>query len=220
MPDDTATLARAPDLAPAPQPDAGDLLAQRFFPDPGGPLPPSSATTSAPKPQAKGGLPLMTYALAALVVAVLLWGAWVTKRVSSPVAPLPIASVRLEAIVSEYVRAQSHSNAPQDQVARETAGFMAALDAALRTRGAAGTTVLVGEAVLSQNVPDITDEIRKAVYAKVPLPVPATGSAPAGSAGALPAGVSVPLAPPPFQSGPFESAPVAPLPEPGLAPAN
>ena len=200
MADDTAMLAPAPDLHDALPPCGDDPIARAFPPDPAVPSAPlSSAKTKPTERYAKGGLPPMTYALAALVVAVLLWGAWVTKRVSSPVAPLPIASVRLEAIVVEYVQAQTHSGASDDQVTRQTADFMAALDQALRARGAAGTTVLVGEAVLSQNVPDITEDIRKAVYAKVPLPVPA---------------------PLPLAASPFELSPAAPLPDPGLAPAN
>ena len=114
------------------------------------------------------GLPRIAYVAAALIVAVLLWGAWVTKHLLTPPATVPMASVRLEGIVSEYVQAQSHSNSPPEQVAAQTRAFMGTLDEELRKVGAGGTTVLVGEAVLSKNVPDITDQIRKAVFARVP----------------------------------------------------
>ena len=178
MADDTATLAR-PVPAPAsasPHP-TDDLFADRFPRDPASPDPRSSSAKSASKPKVKEGLPPLTYALAAIAIAMLLWGAWVTKKLAAPIVHAPIASVRLEAIVSEYVQAQSHTNSSSDVVTRQTGAFMAALDAELKARGSSGTTVLVGEAVLSQNVPDITDDIRRAVYAKVPLPASAAPGA-------------------------------------------
>ncbi len=82
--------------------------------------------------------------------------------------------------------------------------------------GASGTTVLVGEAVLSKNVPDITDQIRRAVFARVPLPAaapntpagPAVGAMlPQASGNVAPAapGAAVPTA------SPFGPAPVSPV---------
>ena len=47
---------------------------------------------------------------------------------------------------------------------------MAALGEELKGARCDGTTVMVGEAVLSQNVPDITADVRNAIYAKVPPP--------------------------------------------------
>jgi hypothetical protein len=82
----------------------------------------------------------------------------------------PIASVQLESIIGEYVQAQARSNTPPEIVTHQTQAFMAALGAELKARGADGTTVMVGEAVLSQNVPDITADVRRSIYAKVPVP--------------------------------------------------
>ena len=76
--------------------------------------------------------------------------------------------------------------------------------------------VLVGEAVLSKNVPDITDQIRRAVFARVPLPAaapntpagPAVGAMlPQASGNVAPAapGAAVPTA------SPFGPAPVSPV---------
>ena len=46
-----------------------------------------------------------------------------------------------------------------------------ALDKELQRRSAGGQIVLVGEAVLTKNVPDITDSLRQSVYASgVPRP--------------------------------------------------
>lgn len=164
------------------------------------------------------GLPRIAYVAAALIVAVLLWGAWVTKHLLTPPATVPMASVRLEGIVSDYVQAQSHSNSPPEQVAAQTRAFMGTLDEELRKVGAGGTTVLVGEAVLSKNVPDITDQIRKAVFARVPLPAaaPAPASGPAvgamlpSASGSVAPSAQVQAAPAP-QGSPFGPAPVSPV---------
>jgi len=125
------------------------------------------------------GLPPTAYVFGALAVAALLWGAWVTKNILDPaVVKAPIASVRLESIIGEYVQAQARSNTPPEVVTQQTQAFMAALGEELKARGADGTTVMVGEAVLSQNVPDITADVRNAIYAKVPPPAAAAAAPP------------------------------------------
>ena len=125
------------------------------------------------------GLPPTAFLFAGLAVAALLWGAWVTKNIVDPaVVKAPIASVRLEQIIGEYVQAQARSNTPPEIVTQQTQAFMAALGEELKARGADGTTVMVGEAVLSQNVPDITAEVRSAIYAKVPPPAARAAAAP------------------------------------------
>lgn len=138
---------------------------------------PSAAT--GPASHRRKGLPPTAFLFAGLAVAALLWGAWVTKNILDPsVVKAPIASVRLEQIIGEYVQAQARSNTPPEVVTRQTQAFMAALGEELKARGADGTTVMVGEAVLSQNVPDITAEVRNAIYAKVPPPAAAAVAPP------------------------------------------
>ena len=184
------------------------------------PAAPASATplprprASAPQPaatKARQGLPPITWALAALAVVMLLWAAWVTKHIASAPPQLPMASVRLEALVTEYVQAQSHSNGTPDAVTQQTARFMSAIEDELKRVGASGTTVLVGEAVLSKNVPDITDQVRKAVYAKVPLPTAAAGpqlgaAAPAPILPQQGIGAAAVTAPSPFAGAPVGTA--------------
>lgn len=174
---------------------------------------PSGATPPAVKKAE--GLPPITWAMAAIAIVMLLWGAWVTKHIASPAAAVPMASVRLETIVSEYVQAQSHSNGQPEAVAAQTRAFMGALDQELQKVGASGTTVLVGEAILSKNVPDITDQIRRAVYAKVPLPAaaPASPAGPAvGAVAPSASGAAAPIAPaaspfaPPAQGSALDAA--------------
>lgn len=137
---------------------------------------------SAPRSsQRRKGLPPSAFLLSGFAVVALLWGAWVTKNILDPsVVKAPIASVRLEQIIGEYVQAQARSNTSPEVVTQQTQAFMAALGEELKARGADGTTVMVGEAVLSQNVPDITADVRNAIYAKVPPPAaPASAPPPA-----------------------------------------
>lgn len=99
-----------------------------------------------------------------------LWGAWVTRELlSTPTAPT-LVRVQLSSIIGEYVAAQARSQTPPDMVTAETKAFMGAVQRNLEARGARGQVVLVGEAVLAGNVPDVTMAVRREVYAKVPSP--------------------------------------------------
>lgn len=199
----TDPIAEAP--APAPAPRAPRVAASR------------------PAPARIEGLPPITWAFAAIAVVMLLWAAWVTKHIAAAPPQIPMASVRLEALVTEYVQAQSHSNGTPEAVTQQTGRFMAAIEEELKRIGANGTTVLVGEAVLSKNVPDITDQVRKAVYAKVPLPAAAPAPAAAPQVGAAAPLPPVPAADPSALASaapsPFAAAPAA-SPFAGAGPAS
>ena len=173
-----------------PIPDFGGAHSEPALANPASP----SSAPSAPRTSSKRkGLPPMAFAFGALAVAALLWGAWVTKSILDPaVVKAPIASVRLEQIIGEYVQAQARSDTPPEVVTQQTQAFMTVLGEELKARGADGTTVMVGEAVLSQNVPDITEDVRRAIYARVPPPAarapapPAAMQAPGGAPPMLP----------------------------------
>lgn len=142
----------------------------------------SPAPASSPSALAKPARPprrlgLMPVALVAGVVAAGLWGAWVTKNVLAARDLPPMAKVQLAGLVGEYVQAQARSATPPEQVTAETRSFMAEIQRNLEARGNAGQVVLVGEAVLAGDVPDITGELRREVYAKVRMPQPATAQA-------------------------------------------
>ncbi|MDR7920519.1 TrbI F-type domain-containing protein, partial [Escherichia coli] len=82
-----------------------------------------------------------------------------------------IVSARLSSLVGDYVEAQRYSGSPPDRVRAEMQAFMSSLDTELQRRSQSGQIVLVGEAVLTKNVPDITDSLKKAVFAAgVPEP--------------------------------------------------
>ena len=99
-----------------------------------------------------------------LVLAATIWGMWVTRELVKPRQDR-IVAVRLSSIVGDYVQAQARSASPPTQVEAEMRKFMEALDSELAQRARKGEVVLVGEAVLTKNVPDITDDLRDAVYA-------------------------------------------------------
>ena len=119
----------------------------------------------------------MPVALVGGLVAAGLWGAWVTKNLMASEGTAPMARVQLSAIVGEYVQAQARSATPPEQVTAETQAFMAEIQRSLEARGQRGQVVLVGEAVLAGNVPDITAELRREVYAKVRMPRAAAADA-------------------------------------------
>ena len=130
-----------------------------------------AAVSPAAPPRRIGWMPV---ALVGGLVAAGLWGAWVTKNLMAEEGTAPMARVQLSAIVGEYVQAQARSATPPEQVTAETRAFMAEIQRNLEARGSKGQIVLVGEAVLAGNVPDITASLRKEVYTKVRMPQPAT----------------------------------------------
>ena len=120
---------------------------------------------------------LLPVAAVSGLVAVGLWGAWVTRELTTQADRPSIARIQLSSMVGDYVQAQARSATPPDQVTAETRAFMAEIERNLKARGAKGQIVLVGEAVLAGDVPDITAEVRRQVFAKVRMPQPAPQAA-------------------------------------------
>ncbi len=102
--------------------------------------------------------------IGALTLLAIIWCMWVTKALVAPKQD-HIVSARLSSIVGEYVQGQARSASPPAQVESEMRTFLASLDRELQRRSANGQVVLVGEAVLTKNVPDITESLKAAVYA-------------------------------------------------------
>jgi len=116
------------------------------------------------------GFTRVQIAAGVLALILLVWAVWVTKALVSPRQD-NIVAARLSGLVGDYVEAQRFSGSPPERVKAEMQAFMASLDKELQRRSADGQMVLVGEAVLTKNVPDITESIKKAVYASgVPEP--------------------------------------------------
>ena len=156
-------MARSPrsSAASAPGPTAGPLF---------------EAEVSTPRAAPRARIGLVPVAMVGALVAAGLWGAWVTRNVLGAGGTPAIAKVQLAGIVGEYVQAQARSATPPEQVTSETRAFMGEVQKNLERRGASGQIVLVGEAVLAGNVPDITAEVRREVYARIKMPQPAAAT--------------------------------------------
>ncbi|MCY1669613.1 TrbI F-type domain-containing protein [Novosphingobium sp. SL115] len=114
--------------------------------------------------------------LVGLGVAIGLWGAWVTREVARPATTPRFVRVQLSSMIGEYVSAQARTQTPPDTVTAQTKAFMRAVQGNLEARGAQGQVVLVGEAVLAGDVPDVTQAVRREVYARIPVPDAGSGA--------------------------------------------
>lgn len=122
-----------------------------------------------------GGFSRVELTAGFLVLVAVVWAVWITKTVTA--RQDHIVSVRLADVVGDYVEMQRYSASQPEQVRVEMQRFMQALDNELQARSGKGQVVLVGEAVLSKDVDDITDSVKKAVFASgIPLPKRATAA--------------------------------------------
>lgn len=135
------------------------------------PVPPSAPDVREAKRKIGfGGFTRGQIFLGLVLVATIVWGMWVTRALTQSKQE-HIVSARLSSLVGDYVEAQRYSGSPPDRVRAEMQAFMSSLDTELQRRSQSGQIVLVGEAVLTKNVPDITDSLKKAVFAAgVPEP--------------------------------------------------
>lgn len=133
-------------------------------------LPSAPKTAAAKRKVGFGGFTRPQMLLGVLLIGAVVWGMWVT-RILTASKQEHIVSARLSSLVGDYVEAQRFSGSPPDRVRAEMQAFMSSLDKELQRRSESGQVVLVGEAVLTKNVPDITDSLKKAVFASgVPEP--------------------------------------------------
>lgn len=152
--------------------------------------------TSAPvqaQPKPKTAM-LKMVALTGGAVAAALWGVWVTSTITkSPMQEAGFVTVNLQPLIQEYVQAQARTNTPPELVTQQTQAFMLALEEELKRRGANGQTIVVAEAVISKNLPDITADVRRAIYGRVPAPM--AQAVPAAPAPVMGGGPGAPLPP-------------------------
>lgn len=137
----------------------------------------SVAIASVATPPGMAGQPLRRWLLLAGAGALAVWGAWATRvLVDLARERQPIVQVRLSEIVADYVRDAARSSLPADEVSRQTARFLKALNDVVGAQGSGGRIVLLSNAVVSGELPDITAEVRAQVYARVSRPIPAPAS--------------------------------------------
>jgi len=105
------------------------------------------------------------------------WVAWATKGiVELRTHQTHIVKARLTEVVSDYVQATARSGGSPDQVTQATANFLRVLNDVVTARSADGQIVLLANAIVAGQAPDITDQIRAEVYAKVPRPAAASNN--------------------------------------------
>lgn len=104
-------------------------------------------------------------------IAIFIWGAWVTKNLPVEESGEPeFVQLQLQGIISEYLTAQARSSADEQTAAQQTSVFMTTLDQTVAGLAESGKVVLVHEAVIGGDIPDVTQSVKAAVYAKVSRP--------------------------------------------------
>ena len=131
----------------------------------------SAATATKKQPRSFAGMSAKELIVLVAAIAIFMWGAWVTKNlVAENDSNGELVQLQLQAIIGEYLQAQARSASDEQTAARETAAFMATLDKTVEDLSADGKVVLVHEAIIGGDIPDITEEVKAAVYSKVPRP--------------------------------------------------
>lgn len=165
------------------------------------------------KPARFAGLTYAQLGLMAVALAAAIWGMWATAKIFA-LEDRRVVSVRLAAIVNDFVTAEARSGTPPDQLTARTRTFMTALDSVLKKRAADGQVVLVGEAVVAASVPDVTMEVVADLAQLVKMRPPAAmppAMAPTVMPQAAPApGLIPPSAPRPSSNSPFGEEPGLP----------
>ena len=198
---------------PRPAPPAPHL-AKSYASNSGGDEPAAERTAGTQEPvravrdrRRFAGLTYSQLALMAAALAAGIWGMWATAKIFA-LEDRRVVSVRLAAIVNDFVTAEARSGTPPDQLTARTRSFMIALDSVLKKRAEGGQIVLVGEAVVAASVPDVTMEVVADLAQLVKMSPPA----------AMPPAMAPPIAPtvmPQAAPAPDQIAPSAPEPSPG-----
>jgi len=117
------------------------------------------------------GVPAGQLALAIALIGALGWGAWTTRQLLALEHKVhPIVRIQLGELVGEYVRSEARSGVPADQLPAQTAAFMKILNGAVEARAQGGAIIMLSNAVVDGDVPDITQAVRQDVYARIQRP--------------------------------------------------
>jgi len=96
----------------------------------------------------------------------LLWGVWATHTIVTLRDSAPhLVKVELADLVREYVQREARSGGSAEDLTAHTASFLKALSTAVTRHTRPGTVVLLSNAVVDGDVPDITAAVRADVYA-------------------------------------------------------
>lgn len=143
---------------------------------------PTPAVTPAPAAaapithEAAGAAPhatLLRVGMVGAAAALLLWGTWVSKGLYELRHHSDrIVKVRLSEIVADYVQSAARSGAPTDQAAQQTGTFLKVLNDTVEAHRGQGQIVMLANAIVAGDVPDITEQVRTEAYAKIARPQP------------------------------------------------
>lgn len=110
---------------------------------------------------------MLRIALVMAASGLLLWATWATHTLLTLRDSAPhLVKVELADLVREYVTAEARSGEPAEAITAHTANFLKALNSAVANHAKHGTVVLLGNAVVDGDVPDITVAVRGEVYAR------------------------------------------------------
>jgi hypothetical protein len=137
--------------------------------------PAGAALTKVNAARTFAGVPVTRLMLMGGLAFTAVWGTWASKTIIElRTHQTHIVKARLTEVVSDYVQAAARSGGSPDQVTQATANFLRVLNDAVTAHSADGQIVMLANAIVAGQVPDITDQIRAEVYAKVPRPAAAS----------------------------------------------
>lgn len=102
----------------------------------------------------------------ALLVASLLWGAWITQQVTSS-PEQRIVTVRLAETIGTFVEEAARADADPAVVQAASLAYLKAAESAVADMGHDGRVVLVAEAVLAGAAEDATSELEQRIADKL-----------------------------------------------------
>ena len=102
----------------------------------------------------------------ALLVAALLWGAWITQQVTSS-PKQRIVTVRLAETIGTFVEEAARADADPAVVQAASLAYLKAAESAVADMGHDGRVVLVAEAVLAGAAEDATSELEQRIADKL-----------------------------------------------------
>lgn len=102
----------------------------------------------------------------AVLVAALLWGAWLTQQVTSS-PKQRIVTVRLAETIGTFVEEAARANADPAVIQAASLAYLKAAESAVADMGRDGRVVLVAEAVLAGAAEDATPELERRIAAKL-----------------------------------------------------
>jgi len=102
----------------------------------------------------------------AVLVAALLWGAWITQQVTSS-PEQRIVTVRLAETIGTFVEEAARADADPAVVQAASLAYLKAAESAVADMGHDGRVVLVAEAVLAGAAEDATSELEQRIADKL-----------------------------------------------------